>query len=142
MVPDHRVLTVMAVDHVYGADFRRQRTEGALRVFEARYEASLPGGFHSATVVVPADELYGSVRRDPVKNGHAGQSRSGPSAPTTAGDLDAFARRPAQRLLEHAPSLPAILGKPEVGPAQPSSVPLGRWGPLSEQMDREGRNRS
>ncbi len=114
----------------------------ALRVFEARYEASLPGGLHSATVVVPADELYGPVRRDPVKNGHAGQSRSCPSAPTTAGDLDAFARRPAQRLLENAPGLPGVLGKPEVGPAQPPGVPLGRRGPLPEQMDREGRSRS
>ncbi len=114
----------------------------ALRVFEARYEASLPGGLHGATVVVPADELYGPVCRDPVKNGHAGQGRSRPSAPTTAGDLDAFARRPAQCLLENAPSLPAVPGKPEVGPAQPSGVPLGRQGPLPEQMDREGRNRS
>lgn len=113
-----------------------------LRVGEVPYVASLPRGLHGARVVVPADEGHGSVCRHSVENSHTRQGCSCPPAATAAGDLDAFVRCPGKRLLEHGPSLLTVLGEPEVGPVQPSSLPRGSWRLLAEQMERERGRRS
>lgn len=76
-----------------------------LYVLEAQYESSLPGSFHRAAVVVPADERHRLVSRDSVEDSHARQGCPRPPVSTATGNLDAFVRRARQSLFDEAPRL-------------------------------------
>lgn len=76
-----------------------------LYVLEAQYESSLPGSFHRAAVVVPADERHRLVSRDSVEDSHARQGCPRPPVSTATGNLDAFVRRARQSLFDEAPCL-------------------------------------